>query len=80
MTREEAADLIRNCGFNVESTIHDELERVVLEALRQERPKGRYIPDNRYQTLGNCSLCNGDVTMLDNFCPCCGADMRGEEE
>lgn len=45
-----------------------------------ERPKGRYIPDNRYQTLGNCSLCNGYLTMLDNFCPKCGCDMRGEEE
>lgn len=71
-----ATELIRSALKKDEETY-----RMAIEALSQpERPKGRYIPDNRYQTLGNCSLCNGDVTMHDNFCPNCGADMREVEK
>lgn len=48
-----------------------------IEALSQpERPKGRYVPDQNYRTLGNCSLCNADLTFLDKFCKNCGADMQ----
>lgn len=89
MTREEAAELIKNCGFNVEGTIHDELEMVVLEAL-QERPKGRWIevPDKIWSHEFKCSCCGRSVyTMIGekgvaNWYPYChcGADMRGEEE
>lgn len=82
MTREEAIESLervrelsglKGCRENIAINM-------AIEALSQpERPKGRYIPDNRYQTLGNCSLCNGDLTMLDNFCPNCGADCRESE-
>ena len=83
ISREEAINelkIMRNLYSHIRR--HDrewESTELAIEALSQpERPKGRYIPDNRYQTLGNCSLCNGDLTMLDNFCPKCGCDMRGE--
>lgn len=96
MTREEAARILDPetsmetlaeieyyAGFSgreaVKKAMHDACV-MGAEALRSERPKGRYIPDNRYQTLGNCSLCNGDLTMLDKFCSNCGANIRGEEE
>ena len=39
---------------------------------------GRYIPDQRYQGVGNCGLCGGIVTILNNYCPNCGARMDGE--
>lgn len=53
------------------------------EAL-QERPKGRW---NRSSVFVECQIC-GEVYDTDggnggkawNFCPNCGADMRGEEE
>ena len=95
MTREEARlilyDMFNSCidGYTnllaedkeVPAMLIDDINALdmAIEALSTERPKGRYIPDNRYQTLGNCSLCNGDVTRHDNFCPNCGADMRGEK-
>ena len=33
-------------------------------------------PDGRYY----CSVCHRVVNKLDNFCPSCGADMRGEHK
>ena len=33
-------------------------------------------PDGRYY----CSECHRVVNKLDNFCPSCGADMRGEHK
>lgn len=40
----------------------------------------RYIPDMNYRTLGNCGLCGGDVTCIQNYCPKCGAKMDGGKE
>lgn len=40
---------------------------------------GRYIADQRYRTIGNCGECGGDVTCLNNYCPNCGAKMKGGE-
>lgn len=56
-----------------EDRILDHLHR--LPPAQPERKKGRWIDDN-------CSECgqyvyHGDVR---NFCPACGADMRGEQD
>ena len=61
---------------------------MAIEALRQDkRPKGRWIETcmaDVYQ-CSNCKkatkmdeFCDSDI--LRNFCPNCGADMRGEEK
>lgn len=44
----------------------------------KERPQGEWIKLRDYDF--KCSLCG--LSMMDkyNFCPECGADMRGEEE
>ena len=47
----------------------------------EERPQGEWketdIPES---TLCKCSVCNFDLGAYSfNFCPNCGADMRGEE-
>ena len=48
------------------------------------RPKGRWNPlpeDDREQMVGNqCSLCDYEYFgSRFNFCPSCGADMRGDD-
>ncbi len=60
------------------------------EALK-DRPKGKWHKNVEYSATGNeramadqCSVCSGMVPwgMSDkfDFCPNCGADMRGEDE
>lgn len=52
----------------------------------EERPKGEWYYN--YQNGWHCSICNKSVKDMPtvmgkanfNFCPNCGADMRGEEE
>ena len=64
------------------------------EALRQERPKGRWIGWHTDKVVGvddigdyiyrhchyySCRLCGRRTAVKSNYCPECGADMRGEE-
>lgn len=53
----------------------------------ESRPKGKWIDGGRYSNH-ICSICReeaeclqagGGVEFLSDFCPYCGADMRGEE-
>ena len=57
----------------------------------EERPMGEWIDDGwhgdwAWETDGRgncwhsyrCSLCNAEVRVMSNFCPNCGADMRGK--
>lgn len=61
----------------------DEIKRLKAEA----RPTGEWIDIDNYYSMATCSHCH-KVTMFEkwgeyirpyNFCPNCGADMRGEE-
>ena len=48
----------------------------------EERPHGKWLPNyiSQFTNPGrSCSLCNKTVEFSENFCPNCGADMRGEE-
>lgn len=44
----------------------------------EERPKGKWIK-NPLQGLKDCSVCHYVSIEPKNYCPNCGADMRGEE-
>lgn len=56
----------------------------------EERPQGEWIKADDFITFGTymkCSNCNGDAEWLDgggqflsNYCPICGAKMKGGEE
>ena len=54
---------------------------VIIEALENERPKGKWEYDaDKDKSGGHCNRCGhflryGEKT---NFCPDCGADMREE--
>lgn len=54
-------------------------EKMTAKGYRKQRV-GRYCADPNYRTLGSCSECGGDVTCLNNYCPNCGAKMKGGAE
>ena len=89
MTREEAVRklLEEHCGYGDGNCDRCKFKCevfIAIEAL-QERPKGRWIGEVIHTEIGEehamqeCSVC-GKVRIVDNFCPNCGADMRGGEE
>ena len=46
----------------------------------EERPQGEWVPNYTSQFFNpgrSCSLCGKIVEFSENFCPNCGADMRG---
>ena len=96
MTREEAIKLIddRMCFGRGKWSKHHMPERdayweageMAIEALEQpERKKGKWISlddlRGKYNTCGyKCSECGEYSEYEENYCPSCGADMRGEQE
>lgn len=79
MTREEAIDYLLDPIGKREK--HDEAIRMAIEAL--ERQRGEWVEayeDYRQQiSWWECSVCRYGVSWKPNYCPNCGADMRGEE-
>ena len=57
-----------------------EVKQMAIEALKQEPKTGHWLhSDDLYETY-ICSECNYNTEDYEkyNFCPNCGADMRGE--
>ena len=71
-------DQEKHCCHRWSSKIRETAEEIKQCKLEELRPQGRWISD--YRTC-KCSVCNF-TTVIDtyNFCPNCGADMRGKEE
>ena len=79
----ELADNLKDKGV-INNRERGTLRRAIL--LEPERPKGEWIKDGSSSIAYRCSNCevlqhwspikNGKY----NFCPNCGADMRGEKE
>ena len=76
-------DVIDNAP-TVEITDYDTGYQDGLEdGLNDIRPQGEWIKHSTYKDVLICSKCNhGSNQVYDtfNFCPNCGADMRGEEK
>ena len=78
------------------ASAYDEAIELVKEIDKPERKRGRWIEKSKWQSgrwikWFECSICgekdyNAEMyedmpfTGLSNFCPNCGADMRGESE
>ena len=62
-----------------ESCFLDEIEEAIYELPTIEPKRGRWIPvDNGHHV--RCSECGRCGFASDNFCPNCGADMRGKDD
>ena len=80
---------------DVKDAVKEVLEKIGYEPY-EERPQGKWIDTNEAYIvnedgkripnsgISECSVCKQRVSPLfmgaRNFCPNCGADMRGEEE
>ena len=52
-----------------------------LPSAQPERIRGRWIEKPHVHGVAYCSLCDYELHTNDtNFCPKCGADMRGEQD
>ena len=91
MTREEAAEILRDTPIDLRSTREDDIhtlyataQMMAIDALLQERPKGRWIdayPEiekNPMFQYGICSECGFEQAISNklNYCPNCGAEME----
>jgi len=63
--------------LDVEENYKKGLEKGLSE-WETERPQGKWIYDGTL--FYKCSVCNNLDCFNDNFCPNCGADMRGDKE
>ena len=51
-----------------------------LPSAHPERPKGEWVEKPHVYGVAYCSLCDYELHTNDtNFCPNCGADMRGDQ-
>lgn len=87
ITREEAIAMLKSKMDGSVDTSYEwaETVRMAIEAL-QDKPTGEWI---KYESpidyddgkdAWDCSLCGAMVGKRMNFCPNCGADMRGDTE
>ena len=70
----------------IEYTFEDAFQKTVCEQklyCPNKRPTGKWITrteDNGVNYRFYCSCCDREVTQITDFCPYCGADMRGAED
>ena len=85
----ELVGQVQDCGCDVTDVVEMNYveNSVLVDHLISEgvtvRERGRWIQDTPFACV--CSVCNHERYGLandsgDNFCPNCGADMRGDED
>lgn len=89
MTRNEAIDVFEGmkCGvFFADCEIIAEAAKIAIEALQAPK-QGEWIDKGEYAECSICGGCSGTqfdgvepIPLETNFCPNCGARMRGEEK
>ena len=83
MTKDEAIKDIRE---NIKPIVGGKSLDMAIEALEHNRGEWQvyYDEDSPQDGIWKCSIC-GYIRLIDdisptNFCPNCGADMRGDED
>lgn len=86
MTIEEAIKQLKKCKSFHNGSYGTALN-LAIKALEQARPKGKWsrpsVVAMPYSFAYECPICRqwGNIqTFEPNYCPNCGADMRGENE
>lgn len=95
MTNKEAIEVIKSMGLIADTMTHGAKHKSIYNAIDlaikalEDRPHGEWITIGEEQgALGiiykirKCSKCGWEHSLVipDNFCPNCGADMRGGRE
>lgn len=92
MTKKEAIELLEDLYGAIEDNHgrdYDEAFRMAIEALQTDRPHGEWIHREHCQVdedayeIATCSHCKAEITLEypnDNYCPSCGARMKGGAE
>lgn len=76
ISRQVAIDEIKKCRFVV-----DAIERIRGLPSAQLERKGKWIRESLVTNYPyKCSACKKYTRAMYDFCPNCGADMRGEQE
>ena len=76
------------CGFDFQYKISTDNMQTLLDALSAEAVQGEWVDIDNYYRLATCSHCHkvtmfekwGEYTKPYNFCPNCGARMKGGEQ
>jgi len=71
-------DAIIDNAPTVEYPFYQEAYQTGYEEGKNERPQGEWLKAINEFFNWECSLCHKPHDFKDNFCPNCGADMRGE--
>lgn len=95
MTREEAIEELNQLKHNLlaECKADIAVDMAIQTLSKDENVKGEWINEKRISyeyssdnTAGTvtlvtwqCSVCGEETNIMSNYCPDCGADMRGEE-
>lgn len=96
MTKEEAINFLKSinkedtavCCDGALFTLDEygvEIINMAIEALKSERPKGHWIGVEKLEDRPSykwyrCSECEMLVESRVNYCPNCGADMKGADD
>lgn len=75
---EKCAGECESCTYYEDCKDHRYCGLIDLVPIIEERPQGKWITTWE-RGIFQCSCCHG-MSVKCNFCPNCGADMRGDKE
>ena len=83
MTRNEAKEILQAVKFLLPIEAYSDMAQEALDTAIEalERKNGKWIEDREMYKVYRCSVCDDcyqDVGYGYNYCPNCGADMRGD--
>lgn len=83
MTKKEASNRLFLLRAKAVSTLDEKALDMAIKALEQTRPKGKWTQKTGSRALW-CSVCEDciheEIPYAFDYCPNCGADMRGDTE